>query len=441
MINGDDPIIAYCRIGERSAHTWFVLHELLGERRREELRRLLDRVGQHGGRPDREGRLASRARAPGRYVARVSAAAAQPLQERLHDPRRRSPDHVAVHRVGGRPEGHAPAHRRFISCPRTRSSQRELQHPGHLGLLGGPAGAGRTIADEREYAVAGDEGAHGGSAPTSFTRRPRQADLLLGLAQGGVAQVLVGLVLAPARKRDLARVAAQVGAPLGEYRGERGRRRAAARARPRPCFPGASISAASSAVISRSRSESASSTGLLSAHDERSGVVGSHARNMWVAFRAVPSASAGHCLELDGVLAGITPAVPERSLPNSVLYRAEDDLIAALPALEAAYEAAGIQAWTVWVPEHHDRARRALAAAGHALDATPTAMIARLEEVESPRAGDAIPDPSPSLRDLGVINDLAYGTGDAFQRILGDVPEIPGSTTLARRTDARWPAW
>ena len=28
---GDDPIIAYCRIGERSAHTWFVLHELLGE--------------------------------------------------------------------------------------------------------------------------------------------------------------------------------------------------------------------------------------------------------------------------------------------------------------------------------------------------------------------------------------------------------------------------
>jgi thiosulfate/3-mercaptopyruvate sulfurtransferase len=25
------PIIAYCRIGERSAHTWFVLHELLGK--------------------------------------------------------------------------------------------------------------------------------------------------------------------------------------------------------------------------------------------------------------------------------------------------------------------------------------------------------------------------------------------------------------------------
>ena len=27
----DRDIIAYCRIGERSAHTWFVLHELLGK--------------------------------------------------------------------------------------------------------------------------------------------------------------------------------------------------------------------------------------------------------------------------------------------------------------------------------------------------------------------------------------------------------------------------
>jgi thiosulfate/3-mercaptopyruvate sulfurtransferase len=30
VIKGDTPVIAYCRIGERSAHTWFVLHELLG---------------------------------------------------------------------------------------------------------------------------------------------------------------------------------------------------------------------------------------------------------------------------------------------------------------------------------------------------------------------------------------------------------------------------
>jgi thiosulfate/3-mercaptopyruvate sulfurtransferase len=30
-VAGGEPIIVYCRIGERSAHTWFVLSELLGE--------------------------------------------------------------------------------------------------------------------------------------------------------------------------------------------------------------------------------------------------------------------------------------------------------------------------------------------------------------------------------------------------------------------------
>ncbi len=29
-VTGDEEVVAYCRIGERSAHTWFVLHELLG---------------------------------------------------------------------------------------------------------------------------------------------------------------------------------------------------------------------------------------------------------------------------------------------------------------------------------------------------------------------------------------------------------------------------
>jgi thiosulfate/3-mercaptopyruvate sulfurtransferase len=29
-VTGDKPVIAYCRIGERSSHTWFVLSELLG---------------------------------------------------------------------------------------------------------------------------------------------------------------------------------------------------------------------------------------------------------------------------------------------------------------------------------------------------------------------------------------------------------------------------
>ncbi len=29
-ITGEKPVVAYCRIGERSSHSWFVLHYLLG---------------------------------------------------------------------------------------------------------------------------------------------------------------------------------------------------------------------------------------------------------------------------------------------------------------------------------------------------------------------------------------------------------------------------
>ena len=42
----DDKTVVYCRIGERSSHTWFVLTHLLGLPGGAQLRRLLDRMGQ-----------------------------------------------------------------------------------------------------------------------------------------------------------------------------------------------------------------------------------------------------------------------------------------------------------------------------------------------------------------------------------------------------------
>jgi ribosomal protein S18 acetylase RimI-like enzyme len=155
--------------------------------------------------------------------------------------------------------------------------------------------------------------------------------------------------------------------------------------------------------------------------------------SMRVFFRSVPETSGGgRCVELDGVVAAVTPAVPERSLPNSVVYESEDALEAALGQLEATYAEAGVLAWTVWVPEHHERARRLLKTAGHQLDASPAAMIAALEDIEPPRAGDPEPDPDPSLEDLGRVNDLAYGTGDSMARIVGRGRADPANTYIAR---------
>ena len=47
-LTADDDVIAYCRIGERRSHTWFVLTYLLGLPAGAQLRRQLDRVGQWG---------------------------------------------------------------------------------------------------------------------------------------------------------------------------------------------------------------------------------------------------------------------------------------------------------------------------------------------------------------------------------------------------------
>ena len=151
-----------------------------------------------------------------------------------------------------------------------------------------------------------------------------------------------------------------------------------------------------------------------------------------MAFRAVPAASAGRCLELDGVLAGITPAVPERSLPNSVLYETEDALEAALPHAGGGLRRRGHPGLD-GVGARAPRAgpRRCLADAGHKLDATPTAMIADLHDVEAPRPATPCPTPSPCSAISGgsTTRPTAPATPSSESSATG--PPIPASTTSA----------
>jgi ribosomal protein S18 acetylase RimI-like enzyme len=90
-----------------------------------------------------------------------------------------------------------------------------------------------------------------------------------------------------------------------------------------------------------------------------------------------------------------------------------------------------VLAWTVWVPEYHERVADLLERAGHRLDAHPTAMIAELSDVEAPRQDDPEPHPRPTQDAVGRVNDFAYGTGDSFQRVLGDGPADPGFAYIA----------
>ena len=67
-------------------------------------------------------------------------------------------------------------------------------------------------------------------------------------------------------------------------------------------------------------------------------------------------------LSRPGVTAGLCPAMPHRSVFNSVVYRDPEALEAALPELARAYEEAGVLAWTVWTPEEDARAAATIAA-------------------------------------------------------------------------------
>ena len=131
-------------------------------------------------------------------------------------------------------------------------------------------------------------------------------------------------------------------------------------------------------------------------------------------WRLMANACGGDVITQGDVQATVVTGSPNRSFFNSVFYRDTDDLIEQLPALAKAYEDAGVNAWTVWIPASDERARDALADAGHKLDATPRAMGFELSELKlagvDPELEIRGEDPSEeNMETLRQINETAYG--------------------------------
>lgn len=124
-------------------------------------------------------------------------------------------------------------------------------------------------------------------------------------------------------------------------------------------------------------------------------------------------APSSRLIRQDGLIASVVPASPQRSLFNSVWYDDAGALAASLDELAETYDAAGVRAWTVWVPDEDRETARLLASRGHALDAAPRAMAMEL-------AGFELEPPDPAGIAHGPIdhgacaelNDLAYGYGE-----------------------------
>jgi GNAT superfamily N-acetyltransferase len=143
-------------------------------------------------------------------------------------------------------------------------------------------------------------------------------------------------------------------------------------------------------------------------------------------WRVLAESTGGGVWEGNGVSATIVPASPRRSFFNSVLYTDAAAMIDSIDSLAAAYDDAGIDAWTVWVPEADEEVAKALEAAGHELDATPRAMATRPTEVTPP-----VPDPDLEIREecdyelLSSLNEVAYGFAPGeFPVMQGEIPEL-----------------
>ena len=147
-------------------------------------------------------------------------AGAHPVEQVADDPPRRAPDERPADLVGVRPERHALAHEPAEAVAGAHVAQPQLEHLGDLGGLRHPGEARLDDADEGVDRVVRDERRRRGQRAHQADALRRQPDLLLGLPQGGRAQVLVGVVLPAAGEGDLPGVGAQVVAPPGEDRAQ-----------------------------------------------------------------------------------------------------------------------------------------------------------------------------------------------------------------------------
>ncbi len=129
---------------------------------------------------------------------------------------------------------------------------------------------------------------------------------------------------------------------------------------------------------------------------------------------AFGSASPGSSLiRRDGLLAALVPATPQRSLFNSVYYDDPRALAREHEALGAAYEAAGVRAWTVWVPDDDREAAGLLAECGHVLDGAPRAMAMGLSALADAPGLPVGVEPGPIEPSVAAeLNDRAYGLGE-----------------------------
>lgn len=140
----------------------------------------------------------------------------------------------------------------------------------------------------------------------------------------------------------------------------------------------------------------------------------------------IAEGSGGAVFETGGVSAAIVPKAPDRSVFNSVFYEDGEELVGALDAVAAAYEDAGVNAWTVWVPEADVETAAALERAGHSLDAEPRYMGMALSALRDHGAPGGLEIAErEDYAGMADLNEIAYGYPPGDYAAVAEAP-MPG---------------
>jgi hypothetical protein len=154
-------------------------------------------------------------------------------------------------------------------------------------------------------------------------------------------------------------------------------------------------------------------------------------RSMEGAWRTFARFSGARTIAPEGVLAEINPALPERSVFNSVVYSDPGALEAGYEELARAYAEHGC-AWTVWVPEGDSSAAGMLERAGHRLDAEPRAMALALSGLREPTLEGVQWTAEGDHEAMCSLNDRAYGYEEGTWR-RGMGRSVEGCSARMRR--------
>src|SRR5512132_4126093 len=139
------------------------------------------------------------------------------------------------------------------------------------------------------------------------------------------------------------------------------------------------------------------------------------------------STPGGHLIQRAGAQAAILASAPDQATPNGVVGE-RGAVRTALGAVAAAYDAAGVRAWMVWLCPGDDATPAALAAAGLRLAGEPALMGAALEDLDlEPRGA------------IELADDSSWGMVGRLVDRANDIPAAVGFESFMREIDGGAP--